>query len=149
MKLKDIFIKKNIMPLIGLALTLFGLVMIIIAGDWANIVWPVIVLFLIFKGFKSTHNTMELRQQLDDVRQNRDDYMRKYKEYWNKYDTKSTECQMLQQEIQRLNDQVQISEMNEPVAAAKPAVKKTRVKKSAAAIKSELKDVTANLRKKK
>lgn len=61
MKLKDIFIKKNIMPLIGLALTLFGLVMIIIAGDWANIVWPVIVLFLIFKGFKSTHNTMELQ----------------------------------------------------------------------------------------
>lgn len=156
MKLKDIFIKKNIMPLIGLALTLFGLVMIVIAGDWANIVWPVIVLFLIFKGFKSTHNTMELQnsyahaeQQLNEVRKNRDDYMHAYKEYWNKYDAKDSECKILEHKIQELQDQLQIANMPDPVVAAKPAVKKTRVKKSAAAIKSELKDVTANLKKKK
>ena len=65
-----IFIKQNIMPLIGLALTLFGLVMIIIAKDWANIAWPVIVLFLIFKGFKKTDLYQKLvaeRTQLQDL----------------------------------------------------------------------------------
>lgn len=109
----------------------------------------VLAVVLSFVATKAKEIIAGLRKQLDDVRQNRDDYMRKYKEYWNKYDAKSTECNMLQQEIQRLRDQVQISEMNEPVAAAKPAVKKTRVKKSAAAIKAELQDVTANLKKKK
>ena len=65
-----IFTKQNIMPLIGLALTLFGLVMIIIAKDWANIAWPVIVLFLIFKGFKKTDLYQKLvaeRTQLQDL----------------------------------------------------------------------------------
>lgn len=107
MKLKDIFIKKNIMPLIGLALTLFGLVMIIIAGDWANIVWPVIVLFLIFKGFKSTHNTMELRKQLDDVRKNRDEYMSQYKEYWEKYDAKVSENKILEEKFRNADSKIQ------------------------------------------
>ena len=65
-----IFIKQNIMPLIGLALTLFGLVMVIIAKDWVNLAWPVIVLFLIFKGFKKTDLYQKLvaeRTQLQDL----------------------------------------------------------------------------------
>ena len=93
-----IFTKQNIMPLIGLALTLFGLVMIIIAKDWANIAWPVIVLFLIFKGFKKTdlyqklvaeHTKLQdlldkatatveqLTNRVDELRKQRSDYAAK------------------------------------------------------------------------
>ena len=133
MGIKDIFVKKNILPLIGLALTLFGLVMLVIAHDWMNLVWPVIILFLIFKGFRSTYkmgvleNTLlAAEEHLDEVRKNRDDYMFLYKEYWNKFDAKVSECSILEQKVRDLQAVAEMKDAPEatPLAAQKPVRKR-------------------------
>lgn len=67
MKVKDIFRKENIVPLIVLGLAIFGAVMIIIAADWVNIVWPVIVIALIIKGLFKTDKYFKLLEAYDKL----------------------------------------------------------------------------------
>ena len=83
-----IFRKENILPLIVLVLAIFGLVMLIVAGDWVNIVWPVVVLFLIFKGFKKTDLYLKLQEEfkaLQEVAIDAKSEVEKNKNIWTMY----------------------------------------------------------------
>lgn len=83
-----IFRKENILPLIVLVLAVFGLVMLIVAGDWVNVIWPVAVMFLIFKGFKKTDLYLKLQEEfkaLQEVAIDAKSELEKNKNIWTMY----------------------------------------------------------------
>ena len=146
-----IFRKENIMPLIGLGLTLFGLVMIIIAGDWVNIVWPIIVLFLIFKGFKKTDLYLKLQEEfnaLQEVAIDAKSELEKNKNIWTMYQellARFKEVSKLQEDAsfklhavtQELDEMK--SEKASVTAQANVPTNKKRSKKALTEIKNDLK----------
>ena len=132
------------MPLIGLALTLFGLVMIIIAKDWVNIVWPVIVLFLIFKGFKKTDTIRELLAKHTQLQGLLDKATATVEQLTNRIDDLS---QQPKNNAQQTAGTKEVSVLG--TAAQKPVRKRqAKRKKSVAEIKADIKDVSSNLEKK-
>ena len=149
-----IFTKENILPLIGLALTLFGLVMLIIAGDWVNVVWPVIVLFLIFKWFKNTDLYLKLQEEfkaLQEVAIDAKSEVEKNKNIWTMYQelvAKFKEMSRLHEDASfKLNEvtkELDILKSQVPVMAAPQ--KKRQSKKKLSEIKKEVNIVEKDLK---
>lgn len=149
-----IFRKENILPLIGLALTLFGLVMLIIAGDWANVVWPVAVLFLIFKWFKNTDLYLKLQEEfktLQEVAIDAKSELEKKKNVWTMYQVlleKFKEMTKLHEDASlKLNEvtkELDTLKSQVPVMAAPQ--KKRQSKKRLSEIKKEVNVVQEDLK---
>lgn len=149
-----IFTKENILPLIGLALTLFGLVMLIIAGDWANVVWPVVVLFLIFNWFKKTDLYLKLQEEfktLQEVAIDAKSELEKKKNVWTMYQellAKFKEMSKLHEDASlKLNEvtkELDTLKSQVPVIAAPQ--KKRQSKKRLSEIKKEVNVVQEDLK---